>query len=157
MVNSEEIMGIDPGLVIFDFNQNSREMVIMLGGKIVIDSRDKLGRPGYPHGYTDREELEKYNRVIKAIAQVVISGIYNEDDWSEVKKLSQLAVVKTMQDIGFTDAREARIKGTVPKNWDPTADIIQRHFGLLRGERWREKKHQLLEFEKSLQTASRGK
>jgi len=126
MTDNKEGELVDPGLAILDLNEGS-ESVVTLGGKIIIDARDKMGVPGYRHGYTDRRELEKFNKVVHTVRMIIASSLFYKDISPQERiNLVGLGVTKDLRDLGFNGVESVRVLGTIPPHWRPVNDIARR-------------------------------
>lgn len=129
---------VNPHLAVIDLSEGS-ENIVRLGDKLIIDARDKMGVPGYPHGYTDRDELEKYNQVINAVRTICQTTIYyyeqdvlrqrahrQEPRQLDVKKFQHqmmLAAVEALRALGFSHVQRVKIKGKIPTWWTESNGI----------------------------------
>lgn len=147
MVGREESLDDNPGLAVIDLSHTAREQVITLGGRVVIDARDKLGVPGYPHGHTNREAFDKHAAIIDYIRRVFTTALfYGDQDW---QKYSKLAFIEKMLELGFAAVTAAKIKGKIPPHWDPSR-TFNVTFVLGTRDVWEQKKQALDNFARQL-------
>lgn len=127
---------VSPGQAVLDLDGDS---VVCLGESIIIDARDKKGVPGFPHGYTDRKESDKYSRVVHRIRGVLVSGLYYDDiSKEELRKLAGLAFIDELQQMGFKGIESAQVRGKFPGHWYPDNHIASKF--VLSPERWQKEK-----------------
>ncbi len=104
-----------PGLLVLDIRSNSSP-VVMLGGKVVVDARDKI-TSSHPRGWTDREQLSTYNSICNEVRIAFASG----DGPEGMKK----ALLETASKFNII-AEDALIVGEAPEHWKPTNHISRR-------------------------------